>query len=155
MSAKLHLHLETMEHGAILLEGRLPGAVLDLENDPTVRNIGEITYKLTAERKSHEILVRGTVEAPMELECSRSGLFFSTIVQESAFLRDYSISDLKGHIDLTEDIREAVLINIPAYPVSPEARSKDFVIPEISTDEDPDPTPSAWSALDDLNLPKT
>ncbi|MCC5847341.1 MAG: hypothetical protein JJU29_04530 [Verrucomicrobia bacterium] len=153
MNSQLHLHLESMEHGSVLLEGRLPGTLLDLGDDPTVRNVGDISYKLTAERKSHEILVRGTVEAPMELECSRSGLFFSTIVQESAFLRDYSNSDLKGHINLTEDIREAVIINIPAYPVSPEARSKDFVLPGISTDEDPDPAPSAWSALDDLNLP--
>lgn len=156
MSTQLHLHIASLERGAIRLEGTLRGSVLDLENDPTVRNVGEILYELDAERKSTDILIQGRVEAEMELECSRSGRFFSTKVKESAFVRDYSISECpSGVIDLTTDVREAVLLAIPTYPVSPEAQSDSFIPPGVKTgaDGEPDSEGSPWSALNNLKLP--
>lgn len=92
----------------------------------------------------------------MELECVRSGLFFSTIVSESAFLRDYSTEDLREGVDLSEDIREALVIQIPSYPVSPEAQSPEFELPKLPSEltEDPDKNAvnSPWNDLDQLNL---
>ena len=88
----------------------------------------------------------------MELECVRSGLFFSTIVRDSAFLRDYSLDDLEGDLEITEDVREAVVIEIPAYPVSPEARSEDYEIPRLPGESREDGGPGTdegpWKDLD-------
>ncbi|MCC5844852.1 MAG: hypothetical protein JJU05_11425 [Verrucomicrobia bacterium] len=161
MSAQLHLHTASLERGPVHLEGTLRGAVLDLGNDPTVRNVGDIFYELDAERKSTDILIRGSVRASMDLECARSGRFFSTEVKESAFVRDYSISECPtGVMDLTEDVREAVLLAIPTYPVSPEARDESFTPPginpggdETESDNEPGTEGSPWSALNNLNLP--
>lgn len=154
MNQQILLHIESLAHGPVRLRGALPPAVFGLENDPSVRNPRELNYELTAERKSAEVLVRGRVWADMELECAKSGLFFSTKVEDSAFLRDYSISDRSGPLDLTEDVREAVVINIPPYPVSPEARSPDFVPPELPANGKPEPDggDSPWSALNNLDV---
>lgn len=155
MSAQLHLHTASLERGPVHLEGTLRSTVLDLEKDPFIRNVGDILYELDAERKSTDILIRGSVQAEMELECSRSGRFFSTIVKESAFLRDYSISECPtGVLDLTGDVREAVLLAIPTYPVSPEAQSESFTPPgvEVQSEDEPDSDGSPWSALNNLDL---
>lgn len=152
MQTQVMLHIESLDKGTVVLEGVLPGRILELDGDPAIGEVGEVNYRLTAERKSNNILILGTVFVELELECARSGLFFSTKVEESAFLRDYSTSDLKGPLDLTEEIREAVVMNIPPYPVSPEAQSEDFVPPGIDKFADKGKVPDSWSALDDLNL---
>jgi len=156
MSNPLHLYISSLDRGPVRLEGALPGSLLDLDGDATVRNAGEISYRLTAEKKSTEVLIQGAVEVPLELECRRSGLFFSTLIQESAFLRDYPISDVpSGMIDLTAEVREAVLLLLPSYPVSPEARSESYVPPGLAgedADEAPETEASPWSALDILHL---
>jgi uncharacterized metal-binding protein YceD (DUF177 family) len=152
MFEPLTIPLEALEKGPFRLQGALPGHFLELENEVAIRNVGDVAYDLTAERLQQEVLIRGSIEAPMELECVRSGLFFSTIVRDSAFLRDYSIGDLEGDLNITEDVREAVVIEIPAYPVSPEAQSEDFEIPrlpgEFQDDSPPGPDKSPWKDLD-------
>lgn len=144
MSYSLPIPLDALENGPYHLHGTLPGSLLDVEHEASIRNVGEVSYDLTAEKVGEEVLLRGRVAAPMELECVRSGLFFSTIVQDSAFLRAYSISDLpgglQGGLDVAEDVREAVVIEIPLYPVSPEARSEEFELPR---------PPSEWTGGDD------
>ncbi len=155
MTAELHLHPASLENGPLSLEGELPGSVLDLEDDPTVNVLGGISYVLVAERLGDQIVVRGRLEVPLELECSRSGAFFSTMCRDSTFLRHYSISEVSESIDLTEEIREAVLLGIPTYPVSPEAQSEEFVLPGVLPPDAPSgsaPGDSPWSSLDDLNL---
>lgn len=153
---RVFVHLATLEGGPVRLEGTLPGSVLDLGEDPSVGEVGEVWYELRAERKSSDVLVQGAVWAEMELECGRSGRFFSTEVKESAFLRDYSISEnISGVIELTEEIREALLLAVPTYPVSPEAQTESFIPPGVKTDEADraeDSEESPWSALNNLDL---
>ena len=155
MSEPLTIPLDALEKGPFRLQGSLPGSMLGLQDEVSIRNVGDVAYELTAERIQQEVLVRGQVEVSMELECVRSGLFFSTIVRDSAFLRDYSIGDLEGDLDITEDVREAVVIEIPAYPVSPEAQSEEFKLPplprELQDDSEPDPDKSPWKDLDQFS----
>lgn len=152
MSTALTIPLDALEKGPFQLRGALPGEMLGLEGEVSIRNVGEVSYTLTAERLQQDVLVRGEVEVPMELECVRSGLFFSTIVRDSAFLRDYSLSDLEGDLDIADDVREAIVIEIPAYPVSPEAQAEDFKIPQLpqewQDDGQPDSDASPWKDLD-------
>jgi len=155
MKSPLTIPVDALERGPFHLEGTLPGSVLELENEVSIRNVGDVIYELTAERKNQEILITGRVEASMELECVRSGLFFSTIVGDSAFLRDYSTQDIQGDLDLTEDVREAVVIQIPNFPVSPEARSEAFELPKLPPDltgEGDEEDDNPWNDLNRLNL---
>jgi len=155
MKPPLQVSLESLEKGPVHLSGELPGSFLDLEHEPSLRNIGEVKYDLVAELKGEEVLVTGEISSPMELECVRSGAFFSTIIRESAFLRDYSTKDPTLTLDFSEDVREAVVIQIPTYPVSPEAQSADFELPKLPselTDEPENTEKSPWNDLDQLNL---
>ncbi|MDF3128443.1 hypothetical protein P0Y35_04475 [Kiritimatiellaeota bacterium B1221] len=155
MSSSLQLSIESLEKGPIQLSGELPGSFLELEDDVTIRNISPVEYQLQAELKGSEVLVTGEVRVQMELECVRSGAFFSTIIEESAFLRDYSTEDSGESLNLSEDVREAVVILIPAYPVSPEAQSEDFELPKLPEklrDKPEAHGKTPWSDLDQLNL---
>ncbi len=154
MNPKVLLFLDALDRGPVRLEGELPASILELSEVSSCRNVGPVSYRLLAEKKGEEVLVRGEVEAPLELECSRSGVFFSTIVRDSAFLRDYSLSECGDSVDVTADLREAVLLKIPLYPVSPEALSRDFSLPSLPGDEAPPTGSRIWEALDTLHLPQ-
>lgn len=155
MISPLIFSLDSLAKGPFSLSGEMPGSFLELDNDPSFRNIGPIIYDLKAELSGNEVLVTGVLEVTLELECARSGAFFSTKLSDSAFLRDYSTEDSGDSLDLAEDVREAVLMLIPTYPVSPEAQSADFVLPawEIGgADETENGKKSPWNDLDQLNL---
>ncbi len=159
MSPPLTIPIDALERGPFHLQGELPGSLLDLEQEVSIRNVGAVRYDLTAERMNQEVLVRGTLEVSMELECVRSGLFFSTMVRDSAFLRDYSLDLPGGDLDISEDVREALVIEIPSYPVSPEADSEEFTLPSLPgewTDDraPPDADDNPWNDLDQLNVEK-
>ena len=98
------------------LVGEIPDTILGLENDKFARPDGPIQYDLFAYVVSHELIVKGTFKAPFKLLCGRCAEFFSTFLTVSSFLRAYPISDGVEKVDLTEDIREDILVEIPTYP---------------------------------------
>jgi uncharacterized protein len=91
--------------------------ILELEGDRFVRGIEPVAYHLFAERIGPELIVRGTVSGAMELQCSRCAEFFSTSVADSSFLRAYGVPDGLEQVDVTPDIREAILLLLPAFPL--------------------------------------
>lgn len=152
MKSPLLISLESLEHGPTVVSGALPGAVLELENGVEIRNVGDVRYELTVTRTGSEVLVTGSAEVPLELECVRSGQFFSTILRESAFLRDFSIEEIGDTFDLTDEVREAVLLQLPNFPVSPEAQSDEFELPSLPSKLTDDGGSSPWNELDNLNV---
>ena len=107
--------VERIPDGGMDLDGEEPGEILELEGDPFVRRPGDIAYALHAERASGELVVRGTLSFQVELMCSRCGEFFSTTVRVSDFLRAYSAPQGTAEVDITEDLREAVLLELPSF----------------------------------------
>lgn len=97
-------------------EGEDPPEVLDLEQDKFARAAGPVRYSLFAQKVAHELIVTGRIWAPVKLLCGRCGDFFSTTLEVSSFLRAYEFSDGQEELDLTPDIREDVLLELPAYP---------------------------------------
>ncbi len=97
--------------------GEESGQILDLGADAHVRVEGPIQYDLFAERISGELVVRGKVSVRLSLECSRCADFFSTTLEDSSFLRSYEAPESVETVELTDDIREAILLDLPAYPV--------------------------------------
>ena len=93
--------------------GEDPGSVLDLEKDKFAHQDGPISYDLFAYVSSHELIVKGTLSAKISLRCGRCAGFFSTTLAVSSFLHAYPISEGVDQVDLTEDIREDILVEIP------------------------------------------
>ena len=153
-----YIRIETSQIGenGWTVSGEASGDLLDLDQDPFARADGPIAYALTVEKTGQDLLVRGQVEAPVRLRCSRCAQFFSTIVKVSSFLHAYDWEECPEILDVSTDVREDLLLEIPGFPLC-DTRCKGLcpycgqdlnVAPCgcVSTEE----TLSPWSALDEL-----
>jgi uncharacterized protein len=141
------------------LEGEESTSVLLLEDERFIRPHGPILFEGRVEFVSQELIVQGCVSCTMELQCSRCAEFFSTTIADSSFLRAYDVPDEQESVDITPDLRETILLNLPSFPVCrPECAG---ICPQCGTDLNsnrcdckPDVGDQRWGALDTLNLEK-
>ena len=138
-------------------EGDEPGDILDLKNDPFCKVEGDVHYDLYAQHVSEELVVRGTLSVELGLKCTRCTEFFSTTVVDSDFLRAYSASEDKDSVDITEDLREDLLLHVPGFPVCSEeckglCAQCGADLNKGSCGCDAGDRPNPWSALDNLDL---
>jgi len=111
------IHIRKVSPDGSHFSGDEPAEVMGLEHDRFVRAAGELRYALFAVVVSGRLLVSGTAEVRIRARCSRCGEFFSTIVREPSFLRAYSLAGGVQEIDVTPDLREALVLRIPIYPL--------------------------------------
>ncbi|HMP73839.1 MAG TPA: hypothetical protein PKE55_11315 [Kiritimatiellia bacterium] len=90
--------------------------MLDLEGDRFVRPEGPVEFDFFLQLIPHELIVTGTVQSEVKVLCGRCAGFFSTTLRVSSFLRAYPIQDGAETVELTEDVREDLLLEIPSYP---------------------------------------
>lgn len=132
----------------------LPGSILELEEDKFAHADGPVKCDFFVYVVSHELIVKGTVEVPVKLLCGRCGGFFSTKLVVSSFLRGYPIAEGLETLDITADIREDVLVEIPTYPRCGYEGSGICPFSGVNLDElkvlEPPPVESPWSVLDKL-----
>jgi uncharacterized protein len=136
--------------GGSLFEGEEPAETFDVEDHVGIRSFSALRYRLDARLVTGELIVRGTVEADVDLECSGCGVFFSTTISDPSFLRAYEIHPGEDEVSVTDDLREAVLLSLPAYPrcaaACPGAETRNRG-PNGSP-----PEAGPWDALDRLEL---
>ncbi len=138
-------------------KGDEPSSILQVEDDPFIRSAGDVQYDLCGQVVSGELVMRGTLSVELELRCARCSEFFSTTVAVSDFLRAYSAPEGTDAVDITEDLREEILLHVSGFSVcSDECKGR---CTQCGADLNkgpcgctPDEGPSAWSALDGLNL---
>jgi len=138
-------------------DGSDPGAVMELAGDPFVKVEGDVQYTLQAQCISEELIVCGALSVDLGLKCTRCSEFFSTTVTDSDFLRAYSASREIDSVDITPDMREDLLLHIPAFPVCSEGckglcTQCGADLNKGSCDCEAGERPSPWSALDNLDL---
>ena len=78
---------------------------------------GPVSYDLQVQVVSARLLVQGSLRSRVTLPCSRCADAFALDVSEPAFCRDYEIPVGDESVNLTPDMREAILLRLPAYPV--------------------------------------
>jgi uncharacterized metal-binding protein YceD (DUF177 family) len=134
--------------------GELPGSILQLEGDKFAHADGPVTYDFFAYLVSHELIVKGSLSAPIQLLCARCGGFYSTKITVSSFLRGYPVSDGVDKVDLSEDIREDLVIEIPSYARCSYEGSGVCPFSGVNLDElnvqAPPPMGGPWGVLDKL-----
>ena len=151
------IRLEKLPEQGIRLEGEEPPDVLALETSAEFHPGGPLSYDLYAQLVDGLLIVRGTLSAEMKGCCARCLQFFSTTVSDSGFLRDFSVSENAEEVDVTDDLREAILLNLPHFPLCDE--SCKGLCPQCGKDLNEGPCGcskekdgGAWGALDNLNL---
>lgn len=138
-------------------EGEESATILELDEERFTRAVGPVEYQLFAERVAQELIVQGIVGCTLDIQCRRCADFFSTRVEDSAFLRAYEIPQDPDVVDVTPDLREAVLLGMPVFPVCREdcaglcARCG-ANLNMIQCDCAAPPDEGRWGALDSLNL---
>lgn len=135
-------------------EGEIPGEVLDLNDMDIARSVGPIRYVLDVGVSDGGLWARGTVSAPVECRCVRCLESF----RRSLDVPDFSFQvDLEGRemVDLTEHIREDILLALPAHPHCDWDGKKVCKVRFSTTqaaDKPLEEAPDAWKELDNLKL---
>jgi len=124
------------------LEGEVDA--IDLEEE-LVRPFGGIRYRLDAQVFGTEFLVRGHLEQDFDLVCCRCGKDFDTTVKVDDFTTSVEISETQPEVDLTDELRECIILNLPTYPVCDEACPG--IEQKAALPED-----DRWGALDQLKV---
>ena len=129
-----------MDAGGETLEGEAD--VVDLD-EPLVHPFGGVRYSLKAQLFGDELLVRGRLEQDFDLVCCRCGKDFDTTVKVKDFSASFALEGSDPFVDISDEVRQAVLVELPAYPVC------DAACPGVAQAAPPGDDPR-WSALDAL-----
>ena len=155
---------ELTERG-LHMEGELPASVMTLEPNDSAKPVGGLRFNCEVSAVTGSLLVLGEFEAPFELICVRCGEPFEYRVKLQGHALQEELEN-KPIIDLTETVREDILLALPAYPrcdegplardcpVSGRFESETAFTPLAEEDESsrPDQEKSnPWEALDGLD----
>jgi hypothetical protein len=113
MEEKLEIDLALLPEEGKAYAGELDPKVFGL-SEKDAKPMGGLEYDLYVQRFDDELLLRGYLGSPFEFMCVITNkLFVQTISIEEAAV---SVEVVSGTIDVTEALREEVLINFPSYP---------------------------------------
>ena len=123
-----------------ILEGEVDCVDID-EN--FVKAFGGLRYRLEVKVFGTELLVRGALQQDFDLVCSRCGKDFDDTVTVEDYTASFEVDEKKPEIDLTDEIRESVILSLASYPVCSETCPGIERKPEKVVDD-------RWKALDNL-----
>ena len=109
-----------------------------------VKPFGGVRYRLKLQVFGTELLVRGHIEQDFDLVCARCGNDFDDTIKVSDFTASFEIDEKDAQVDLTEELRESIILALPTYPVCSET------CPGIER-KDEMPSDDRWNVLDNLN----
>ena len=115
---------------------------VDLDEE-FVKPFGGVRYRIEARLYGTELLARGHLEQDFTLVCSRCGGDFDTTVSVDDFVCSRTVGENEPEADLTEEIRESIILALPTYPVCSES------CPGVVRPAE-QPADDRWSVLDDL-----
>lgn len=135
--------------------GALLPETLDLEPGAYMEPAGELFYDLFIQDFGHELLVQGKVWQRIRALCSRCGRSFEYETREDEFTRSYEINDRTEFIDLTDDVREGIILTLSDYPICQENCKGVCQKCGKNLNEGPcncpkEPESDTWAALDNL-----
>lgn len=117
MQERLIIDVSRLKPGGERLEGEVDA--IDLAED-LVHPFGGIRYSLFVQVIGTELLVRGRAEQDFDLVCSRCGKDFDTTIKAEDITASIELAENAEEIDLTDEIREAILLELPNYPLCEE-----------------------------------
>ena len=145
MEEKLKIDVARLDPEGEDLEGEVGCVDIDEE---FVKPFGGVRYRLHAQVFGAELLVRGHLEQDFDLVCSRCGKDFDDTVSVDDYVFSCPIDEKEPEVDLTEDVRESIILILPAYPVCSES------CPGIESKAEM-PADDRWSVLDNLTKKET
>lgn len=118
IDARLVIDASRVDSEGDELEGEIDCIDIDEE---LVRPFGGVRYRLKVQVFGSELLVRGRLEQDFDLVCSRCGRDFDDTIRVEDFIASFEVVENSPEVDVTEEIREAVLLELPNFPLCDEA----------------------------------
>ena len=143
MDEKLIIDASRVDPEGEQLEGEVGCVDIDEE---FVKPFGGVRYRLKAQVFGTELLVRGRLEQDFDLVCSRCGKDFDDTIRVEDFTASFEVAENSPEVDVTEEIRESVLLELPNFPLCDENCVGIEQKSEMPTDD-------RWGALDALTKP--
>ena len=140
LETKLVVDVSRLDPEGETLEGEVDCIDLD---EAFVKPFGGVRYRLNLQVFGTELLVRGHLEQDFDLVCARCGKDFDTTVKVDDYTISYEVDEKSPEVDLTEELRESIILNLPTYPVCDEACPGIEQKTEMLKDD-------RWGALDQL-----
>jgi len=113
----LIVDITRLDEGGESFDGETAAGLLELDADPLCTPAGGIVYQIHVEQIGSELLARGRVSHRFQCKCSRCADLFDLEVVESSFFADYPVEEGTAYVDLTAEMREAIILALPGYPV--------------------------------------
>jgi len=101
----------------ITFSGQEPNSILEIEDGDMIRAESPIYYNLTAHTATNELIIIGTLTAEFSLKCVKCGEIFRKTLSEPSFECVRETGAATDCVDLTGDIREAIILLFPNYPL--------------------------------------
>ena len=153
----IKINVLQLERQELDLAGTEGPAFLEIEDTELVQFKDKVSYKLHVSLVNSGVLVAGSVKTAIHCICGRCVKEFTQPVENSSICRYYEDVTVP-ELDITEDIREEMLISIPInYLCSEDCKG---ICPHCGIDlnkkkckcHEQKTGSDAWSALDDLKL---
>ena len=99
------------------IEGQEPSTMLALEPSSQIQPEGPLLYALRIQYVTHELIVSGELSIPVRFACSRCAESTLVEVREPAFFAEHEVENLHDTVDLTDEVRESIILAFPSYPL--------------------------------------
>lgn len=116
---RLVIDLATLPEEGKRFTGELPATVFDLPPDDPVP-AGPLSFDLHVQRFGSELFLSGSLEAPFDFTCVRTIHPFRRTIRLANAPISIEITS-EAPVDVTDALREEILIQFPADPVCDEA----------------------------------
>lgn len=119
----MNLIIETgrLRHKPEKVVGEQPAALLEMEFGELTRVEGPLTYNLTVQRVSNELLVQGKLEINLKCRCARCCDYFIKKIIIPDFNRSFALTSKSELINLTADVHEDIVLALPMVAVCSDA----------------------------------
>ena len=149
----MKVHLQQIPSEGAFYEGTEPNSILDL-HEKDVRALGPVEYRLDVGLSDGGLFATGRVSVDMELQCVSCLEHFAYPVRVNNFACQIPLTGAES-VDLTEPVREDILLALPAHPHcdwSGEKVCHGVPAGAASLTEPAVPGEAVWGALDQLKL---
>ena len=151
------------ENESLVIEGNVVKDIWQLSESDIVKSAGPLEFKVTASIVDENLLVRGDFAAPFTSECPHCLDTFKFLVNLTAHSLLLPIEG-NSTIDLTNSIREDIILALPNFPNCEEGEENNRKCPalgkfksedvfgKIETKESQKTSLKDWEELNKLNL---
>ena len=116
MDERFIVDVARLERDGEEFSGVLDDSIYALD-DEYLSPFAGLRYDLFVQRLGGELLVRGSLEQDFTAACSRCGADFDFTVKVPDFVVSVEVDEKDEFTDLTNDLRESIILALPTYPV--------------------------------------